>query len=1088
MPNGQTELDVTPPIGDRPSPGECTEPSDRPAPPTEALESGVASTHSGQTVAEAIGPLTTSAGGQTETVGAVSSTKFEYHAPRQLSRPVRFLGEYEILDEIARGGMGVVYRARQDKLNRVVALKLIRDSSLAGPADLRRFQADAEALAQLDHPHIVPIYEIGQVDDQPYFSMRLIAGGNLTDHISRLQQDPRAAAALLAKVSRAVHYAHQRTILHRDIKPSNILLDEDGEPYVTDFGLAKRMGPDIAGTAATVPGMVMGTPAFMPPEQARGDSKSVTTAADVYSLGATLYTTLLGQPPFAGDSAAEIMRRVLDKDPSLPRSINPKLDRDLETICLKCLEKEPARRYGSAEALAEDLERWLAGMPIVARPVPAWEKVVKWVKRQPALAALVSILPLALLGLIVGGIWFTLQLRQERDLANRGRYAADMNLARRALDDGLNFQVREQLKDYQTGPRALARLRSFEWYYLANLCDPATIRLRGHKKAVVCVAFHPDGNRVVSGGADGSVRIWDLRSRQSVHVLERGGGVVSCVAFSLDGRWLAAGEDRGGLRLWELETRQERALAAHKSRLGSVDFSPTDSHRLLSCDQERLIVQWDVRTGKPEFELRHNREEDGVARPADPAGSLEHLGQFAAYAPDGQSIVSLGHDQWVRIWDVATRIQRDKIQVDTNIIGFSISPASRKLALAEQAPGIEILDLRNPHDPRRAVPLVGQLVTAVAFGPDGRTLAMVGKGVGAGLLDVEKGRILDRFDDGWSPSPFALAFGNNGRMLALAVGDEVHVVHLARSPNGTTVAAGVGPIRRLAVSPDERLLALGREDGTIVVWDLHAARVLQTLSGHGLAVFGMSFVPRRTVARLVSVGADGFTKIWDPESGGQPLFHAAGGAGAVFAVAVRPDGRQIATAGEDGLIRTWDPDTGRADLPPLDHGASISALAYDPFGAYLASGGRDRTVRIWATTSGRPRLGPLSHPHQLTSLAYSPDGRLLAGGGGATARGGKIRIWDAWNGAITAEVDCPRGVDDLSFSSDSRRIATCGSDAIVQVWDATGGVETLSLDALGGRVSAVLFASADLRLYSAGRDGVVKLWDGSSAAPAHLND
>ena len=382
---------------------------------------------------------------RTEPSDSTTLTVARSSPPRPAGRFPRFLGEYELLEEIARGGMGVVYRARQDKLNRLVALKLIRSGSLAGADDLRRFRQEAEAIAELDHPHIIPIYEIGQEDDQPYFSMKLIEGGNLTRHIPRLKDDPGAVAALMAKVARAVHYAHQRTILHRDIKPSNILLDEHDEPYVTDFGLAKRIGPD-SGTAATVTGAVMGTPAYMPPEQARGGTKSVTTAADVYSLGATLYEALTGQPPFAGDSAGEIMRQVLDQEPARPRSINPKLDRDLETICLKCLAKEPARRYGSAEALAEDLERWRAGMPITARPVPAWEKAVKWVKRQPALAALVLVLPLALLGLIGGGIWFTLQLWQERDMANRGRYAADMNLARRALDDGLIYQAREAVE------------------------------------------------------------------------------------------------------------------------------------------------------------------------------------------------------------------------------------------------------------------------------------------------------------------------------------------------------------------------------------------------------------------------------------------------------------------------------------------------------------------------------------------------------------------------------------------------------------------------------------------------------------------
>ena len=355
--------------------------------------------------------------------------------------------------------------------------------------------------------------------------MKLIEGGNLTAHIARLKDDPAAVAALIAKVARAVHYAHQRTILHRDIKPSNILLAEHDEPYVTDFGLAKRIGPD-SGTAATLTGAVMGTPAYMPPEQARGGTKSVTTAADIYSLGATLYETLTGQPPFTADSSAEIMRLVLDHEPARPRSINPKLDRDLETICLKCLEKEPAQRYGSAEALAEDLERWRAGMPIMARPVPTWEKAVKWVKRRRVLAALVLVSHLAIVGLIGGGIWFTLQLWHERDLANRGRYAADMHLTRRALDDGLIYQVRDQLETYRTGPRALADLRGFEWYYLANLCDPALVRLRGHRRAVICVAFHPDGNRLVSGGSDGTVRVWDRAGRPGLACL-RGRGTAN---------------------------------------------------------------------------------------------------------------------------------------------------------------------------------------------------------------------------------------------------------------------------------------------------------------------------------------------------------------------------------------------------------------------------------------------------------------------------------------------------------------------------------------------------------------------------------
>jgi WD40 repeat protein len=1016
-------------------------------------------------------------------VGTVEGARSENSwSPFAASRFPRLLGEYELLGEISRGGMGVVYRARQDKLDRLVAVKLIRAGSLAGEDDLRRFRQEAKAMAELDHPHIIPIYEIGQEDDQPYFSMKLIEGGNLTRHVERFKHEPRTVAGLIAKVARAVHFAHQRGILHRDIKPSNILLGEHDEPYVMDFGLAKRIGPE-SGPAATVPGAVMGTPAYMPPEQARVGTKSVTTAADIYSLGATLYEALTGQPPFRGDSIGEIMRQVLDQEPARPRSINPKLDRDLETICLKCLEKAPARRYGSAEALAEDLDRWLTGMPITARPVPAWERAVKWVKRRPALATLVVMLPLALLGFIGGGIWFTLRLGTALDLAERGRYAANMNLARRALEDGLIYQVREQLNAYRTGP---GDLRSFEWHYLANLCEPAPIRLRGHENAVICVALHPDESRVVSGGTDGTVRIWDLSGSQPPQVLNGAGGSVHCVAVSPDGHWLAAGDSGGGLRLWELETTKERSLGGHKSGLRSVAFSPDGDH-LLSCEVSGLIKQWNVRTGGHEFDLRHSRQEEKSAPIVEEMyNSRIYRGAMATYAPpDGQTIVSVGLDQWVMIWDVATQKLRDEVPVGVNILGFSINRDGRELALGEEATGIEILNLQKPHDPRRRVPGVNRQVSAVAFSPIAGTLAIAGFGGRGGLLDVRSGQFKDLFDDRVNFSPSGLAFGKEGRMLAMAVADEVHVVRVERSQNGATVATGLGPVLQLAVSPDARLLALGRENGTIVVWDLSAGRVIQTLSGHGPPVFDLDFVAAAQGMRLVSVGGDGLIKIWDPEAGGEPMLSGPGRpAGAVYSVAVRTDGRQFATGGEDGMVRTWDPETGKEDLPPLDHGASISALAYDPTGTALASGGMDCTVRVWSATSGRRRLGPLTHTHQLTSLAFSPDARLLAGGGGAVDSGGSILIWDARSGTRSVLVKCPRGVDSMSFSPDSLRIATCGSDSVVQVWDAIGGHETLSLDGRGGRVSAVQFAPGEPRLYSAGRDGVIRLWDGSTTVPA----
>ena len=334
-------------------------------------------------------------------------------------RHVHYFGDYETISILGQGGMGVVYKARQLTLNRLVALKMIRNAEFANEDQVRRFQNEAEAVATLDHPGIVPIYEVGAYQDQRYFSMKLVEGQGLDKRLAVLANDHRTGARVVAEVADAVSHAHQRGILHRDLKPANILLDSQGQAHVTDFGLAKRIEEDAG---LTVSGAIMGTPSYMAPEQAAGQSSLVTTASDVYGLGAILYAALTGRAPFAGDSVMNTLDQVRNRAPQPPTRLRPNLPRDLEVICLKCLEKDPRHRYLSAQALADDLNRWLRGEPIAARPVGPVVRLRMWAKRKPALAGLSAALIVASIAGVIGVTW---QWREAVTQRNQARVSRD---------------------------------------------------------------------------------------------------------------------------------------------------------------------------------------------------------------------------------------------------------------------------------------------------------------------------------------------------------------------------------------------------------------------------------------------------------------------------------------------------------------------------------------------------------------------------------------------------------------------------------------------------------------------------------------
>jgi WD40 repeat protein len=989
---------------------------------------------------------------------------------------------YETLGELGRGGMGVVYQARHRALNRLVALKMVLAGGHARAEELTRFRREGEAVAQLQHPNIVQIYEVGEAEGRPFFSLEFCAAGSLAGRLAGTPLPAEQAARLVETLAGAVQAAHTAGVIHRDLKPANVLLaGEPGapldrlQPKVTDFGLAKKLDDASHQTAS---GEVMGTPSYMAPEQAAGKVKEMGPACDVYSLGAILYECLTGRPPFRAATPWETVRQVIADEPVSPRQLQPKTPRDLETVCLKCLEKEPQRRYASAEELAVDLRRFQAGEPIQARPVGQLERLLKWGRRRPALAGVCVLVPVAVVlfgGVsLAGALWqqsekARVQLANEKDktveaLGREQKARDQLAVAQQKLEQVLYLQqVRSAHEAWRDNDVAGAeqRLQScsparrqWEYRYVHHLCHADLLTLEGHTAAVRGVAFSRDGSRLATASQDSMVRVWDAHTGEQQLLLKGHGAAVAGVAFSPDGKHLASASEDKTVRVWEIPGgREQLILEGHTGEVSGVAYSPDGKH-LASASYDQTLKLWNTDSGEEERTVKGHG--DSVT--------------CVAFSPDGKHLASASYDKTVKLWDAQTGREERTFTGHTGwVSGVAFGADGKRLASASVDQTVRVWDAQTGQE---LLALKGHSgsVNGVACSPDGRRLVSGSEDGTTRVWDAQTGQEVFVLK-GYADRVHGVAFSADGRRLASASDDRtVRVWDAHVGPEAVTFGGAGGPVAGVVFSPDGQRLA-GAAGLEVRVWDRRTGQETLTLKGHTGAVYGVAF--SSDGSRLASASYDRTVKVWDAQTG-REQFTLKGHAGEVAGVAFSPDGDRLASACYDQTVKLWDARTGQEVLTLKGHTARVNGVCFSPDGSRLASASGDGTVKVWDAATGQEALTLKGHANPVHGVCFSPDGRRLA----SASQDQTIKVWDAQTGQAELTLKGhTKPVLGVCFSPDGMRLATASWDRTVRLWDAQTGLEALTLKGHTAWVSGVAFSPDGRRLASASYDKTVRVWD-----------
>jgi WD40 repeat protein/serine/threonine protein kinase len=1043
------------------------------------------------------------------------------------------LGDFRILREVGRGGMGVVYEAEQISLGRRVALKVLPFASAMDAKQLQRFKNEAQAAAHLQHQHIVPVYYVGCERGVHFYAMPFIEGQTLAKVIADLRLqiadleknaggrheplagqatqdhpparcDPqsqicnlqfemaatvptaglsterstrsaaffRTVANLGVEAAEALEHAHQMGVIHRDIKPGNLMVDAGGHLWVTDFGLA-RLATDAS---LTMTGDLLGTLRYMSPEQALAKRVVIDHRTDVYSLGVTLYELLVLEPAYNGRSREEVLRQIAFEEPRPPRRLNRSIPAELETIVLKAIAKNPEERYATAQELADDLKRFLEDKPIKAKRPSLRQRAAKWARRhRTVVRAAMVVLALAVAGLAVGAtlIW---QKNQELSQSlERERQSLECE-RQNAYYHRIALAEREWSANNLSRAEQLldacpADLRGWEWYYLKRLRYKTFPPLR-HEGAVLCATISPDGQWIASSGHDGFVRIWNAKSGKELLQIPAHKDHARGIAFSADGQRLASVGWDGAVKVWDAQTgRKLITLAGHTGRVWGVAFSP-DGQRLASAGRGKSAEEGEVKI----WELATGRE------------LLTLTGSFpvvycVSFSPDGRRLAFGSRDKTVNVWDAQIGKELLTFRGHTQpVFGVAFSPDGRRLASA--AGGLSVqpnqdVKVWDAESGEEILSLGGHVggVAGVTFSPDGRRLASGGADQTVKLWDLTTGQECLTLR-GHLDSIRTVAFSHDGHRLVSASDDRT-----VRVWDATPLAAGrgqelltlhghSGAVFSVAFSPDGQRLASAGVDQTLKLWDAETGKNLATLHGHRGGIRTVAFSPDGRLLATAGSGQNPTVGVWEVATAKEIAafdLHTEG----VRSVAFSPDSRHLASAGYDFVVRIWDVTTGKQIRVLQDHNWPILGVAFSPDGRHVASASADSTVRLWDWTTGQElRALEPKHGGLVASVAFSRDGKFLASGSWDRT----IKIWDAQTWKLHRDLRDPTGgVQSVAFNPDGRRLVWGSADGTVKVWDDPTGDMHL-LRGHTNRVESVAFSPDGQRIASASLDGTVKLW------------